>query len=366
MRKKLILFLIPFFIYSKTEYKYDQNKELLPNWVKEMYKENPNPSKVESLYKEYYKKNKFIKNKHTQYYKRWLRSISRKVTNTQSLINQKKISGLPEWYCLGPFDFDKLASSSSYAAGAAHLYTVEQSLSNTDVLYAGAATAGLWKSINKGVNWFPLFDKELLINEVYSIEIDHSNSDVVFFSNSGKLYKSTDGGVTNELLFELDFIKDIVMHPIDNNILFVCDESALYKIDVNDNNLETILNGNFFEIEFHPNNSEIIYVVKESSNRTVFMKSTNSGQDFTVSADSPWPNPSSPDEQRRTEIAVSPDAPNNVYALTTGSVNGGSGLYGIYVSQDMGETWEFRCCGPQPGGEPSEENQILWVGLMKD
>ena len=97
--------------------------------------------------------------------------------------------------------------------------------------------------------------------------------------------------MTNELLFELDFIKDIwLMYPIDNNILFVCDESALYKIDVNDNNLETILNGNFFEIEFHPNNSEIIYVVKESSNRTVFMKSTNSGQDFTVSADSPWPN----------------------------------------------------------------------------
>ena len=30
-------------------------------------------------------------------------------------------------------------------------------------------------------------------------------------------------------------------------------------------------------------------------------------------------------------------------------------FYGIYVSQDMGETWEFRCCGPQPGGEPSEE-----------
>ena len=89
------------------------------------------------------------------------------------------------------------------------------------------------------------------------------------------------------------------------------------------------------------------------------MKSTNSGQDFIVSADSPWPNPSSPDEQRRTEIAVSPDAPNNVYALTTGSVNGGSGLYGIYVSQDMGETWEFRCCGPQPGGEPSEENLNL-------
>ena len=357
--KYILVLLLPALLFCQQEYRYDSNKSNLPIWVKEMYKTNPNPAKVESLYKDYYNKNEFVKNKHTQYYKRWLRSISRKVTNSQPLIEQKKISGLPEWYCLGPFDFDKLASSSSYAAGAAHLYTVEQSLSNSDVLYAGAATSGLWKSTNKGVNWFPLFDKELLINEVYSIEIDHTNSDVIFFSNSGKLYKSTDGGLTYELLFELDFIKDIVMHPIDNNILFVCDESAFYKIDINENNLETILNGNFFEIEFHPNNPEIIYTVKESSNRTVFMKSTNGGQDFVVSADSPWPNPSSPDEQRRTEIAVSPDAPENVYALTTGAVNGGSGLYGIYVSQDMGDTWEFRCCGPQPGGEPSEENQNL-------
>ena len=44
-----------------------------------MYKTNPNQAKVESLYKDYYNKNEFIKNKHTQYYKRWLRSISRKL-----------------------------------------------------------------------------------------------------------------------------------------------------------------------------------------------------------------------------------------------------------------------------------------------
>ena len=52
-----------------------------------MYKDNPNPGKVESLFKEYYKNNKFVKNKYTQYYKRWLRSISRKVTNNQSKIS---------------------------------------------------------------------------------------------------------------------------------------------------------------------------------------------------------------------------------------------------------------------------------------
>ena len=146
--KYILVLLLPALLFCQQEYRYDSNKSNLPIWVNEMYKTNPDPAKVESLYKDYYNKNEFVKNKHTQYYKRWLRYISRKVTNSQPLNELKKISGLPQWYCLGPFDFDKLASRSSCAAGAAHLYTVEPSLRNSDVLYAGAATAGLWKSTN--------------------------------------------------------------------------------------------------------------------------------------------------------------------------------------------------------------------------
>ena len=52
------------------------------------------------------------------------------------------------WTCIGPYDFDIDAASRSYAPGAAHVYTVEQSVSNTSVMYAGTATAGLWKSID--------------------------------------------------------------------------------------------------------------------------------------------------------------------------------------------------------------------------
>tara|TARA_B100000945_G_C19945952_1_gene396193 strand:+ start:248 stop:523 length:276 start_codon:yes stop_codon:yes gene_type:complete len=90
MKYTFILFFIHLFIFSQGEYKYDIKKSNLPTWVKEMYKEDPNPGKVESLYKDYYKENEFIKNKHTQYYKRWLRSLSRKITNSQSSLIQKK------------------------------------------------------------------------------------------------------------------------------------------------------------------------------------------------------------------------------------------------------------------------------------
>ena len=349
------------FVYSQVEYKYDENSKTLPYWVQEMYSEDPDPGKVELLYQDYYKKNEFVKNKHTQYYKRWKRALSREIIiNKEDKLKKesRNNSGLPEWECVGPFDFDRNAASTSYAAGAAHLYTVEQAISNTDVLYAGGATCGLWKSENKGLHWNPLFDTELMINEVYSLEIDFINSDIVYFSAGDNLYRTLDGGDSYELLYELSFIKDIVMNPNDNNILYICSEERLYQLNISENNLETLVFGDILELELHPIEENIIYIVRRFNDKTEFLKSINSGDDF-ILYDNGWPNPEAGDEQRRTEIAVSMDNPDRVVALATGSANEGSGLYGVYVSDDQGENWEFRCCGNEPAGIPSEDNQNL-------
>ena len=57
--------------------KYNSNTEKLPNWAQLMYADNPDAGAVVEAYSKHYKKNKLVKNKHTQYYKRWIRSISR-------------------------------------------------------------------------------------------------------------------------------------------------------------------------------------------------------------------------------------------------------------------------------------------------
>ena len=123
--KKILFVVILYssFSYSQLEYRYDKTSTTLPYWIQEMYSENPDPRKVELLYKDFYKKNEFIKNKHTQYYKRWKRFLSREINVSKDYKsnNNKKIGGLPEWECVGPFDFDRNAASTSYAAGAAHL-----------------------------------------------------------------------------------------------------------------------------------------------------------------------------------------------------------------------------------------------------
>ena len=355
----LVLLFYTSFAFAQTEYKYESKSETSPLWVKEMYSNNPDPGKIELLYNNYYTKNKFIKNKHTQYYKRWKRSLTREIIIPKNYNVQNKMNvDLPEWECVGPFDFDRNASSTSYAAGAAHLYTVEQSISNTNILYSGGATCGLWKSVDKGLHWDPLFDTDLFINEVYSLEIDFSNPDIVYFSAGENLYRTLDGGITHEFLYQLSFIKDIVMHPNNNNILYICGEEELYILDISENSFETIVSGDILELEFHPTASNIIYIVRRVNNKTEFLKSINNGDSFEI-YDNGWPNPASIDEQRRTEIAVSLDNPDRVVALATGSANGGSGLYGVYVSDNQGEDWEFRCCGDQPAGIPSINNQNL-------
>ena len=363
----LVVFIISnFSLFSQVEMKYNINSESLPKWVQLMYNDNPDEGAVISAYTDYYKKNEFVKNKHTQYYKRWIRSLSR----TTPLNLKKEISkNNNEWECIGPWDFDKDANSRSYAPGAAHIYTVEQSISNPNILYAGSATAGAWKTNDKGNNW-DLITQNLALNGVYAIEIDFMHPETIYISGNGGIYKSYDSGVNWTDIGDAAFtnlshsVKDIKLKPNNNLILFIASDEGLFKSIDGGYNFTTIMNGNFLEIEFHPNSADTMYFIKQSGDSTIFYRSDDGGNNLNLFTNG-WPSPGIGDEQKRTEIAVSPAAPDKLVALATGSANGGSGLYGVYISYDKGENWVFQCCGPQPAGPPDTTN-INMMGWQPD
>ena len=352
----IILFLSSLNALSQIEKKYDKSSDKLPNWVQLMYADEPNVGNVIEEYENYYKTNSFNKNKHTQYYKRWIRSFSRETIEVKTSNNKSSNN----WEGIGPWDFDINAESRSYAPGAAHLYTVEQSKSNNNVLYAGAATAGAWRSNNKGDNWFHI-TKDFHLSSVYAIEIDFQDEDIIYISGNGGLHKSIDGGINWNSVGGSNFnsqshsIKDIKMHPQNNQIIFVVSNKGLYKSIDGGITLNEIISGDFQEIEFHPSSADTMYFIKQDANFTEFYRSNDNGDNLTLFTNG-WPSPSGNDEQKRTEIAVSSASPNKIVALATGSANGGSGLYGIYISYDKGENWTFRCCGSQPAGVPSANN----------
>ena len=352
----IFLFLSSLNALSQIEKKYDKSSDKLPNWVQLMYADEPNIGNVIEEYENYYKNNSFNKNKHTQYYKRWIRSFSRETIEVKKSNNKSSNN----WEGVGPWDFDINAESRSYAPGAAHLYTVEQSKSNNNVLYAGAATAGAWRSNNKGDNWFHI-TKDFHLSSVYAIEIDFQDEDIIYISGNGGLHKSIDGGINWNSVGGSNFnsqshsIKDIKMHSLNNQIIFVASNKGLYKSIDGGITLNEIMSGDFQEIEFHPSSPDTMYFIKQDANFTEFYRSNDNGDNLTLFTNG-WPSPSANDEQKRTEIAVSSAAPNKIVALATGSANGGSGLYGIYISYDKGENWTFRCCGSQPAGVPSANN----------
>lgn len=378
----VICFLISRIIVGQSEQTYPHAIQSSAIWVELMYQSNADPGDVTDAYNNYFKTHDFKKNTHTQYYKRWLRDISRtqlyknhdpfyKKQYQQQLKNYLNDSRLirsaespsSNWTSLGPFDFDIEAASRSYAPGAAHVYTVEQSLSHPDILYAGTATAGLWKTVDKGQNW-TLITGNMPFNRVFSLEIDPGNPDIVYFEGGGSIYKSVNGGLVWTVLGDSTFksvshsTKDIVIHPDSSHIIFLASNYGFYRSRDAGMSWDTVLAGSFQEIEIHPVSHNIVYLIEQSTNRTYFHKSLDHGLTFTIKS-AGWPNQIPPDEQKRTEIAVTPAAPDKVYALATGAVNGGSGLYGIYISNNAGETWSFACCGPQPAGTPSLSNPNL-------
>ena len=356
-----------------------------PKWVQLMYQPEAMLQEVQAAFDIYYQQHPFIKNQHTQFFKRWKRHYARfpafafmndneklvfnqhkdqyKLKSRQ-LAQQKNASAL--WTPIGPYNFDKTAASTSYACGAAHIYTLKQAQSNSDVLYAGTATAGVWKSTNKGQHWTACTSSEW-ITTVKALAIDPSNSSIVYAASDldNKLYKTSDAGASWQIIGDTafntktHFIKDIVVHPQSNNIVLLASSEGLYRTIDSGQSFQLIDPDAFQEIEFHPHLSNTIYAVKQIGQRTEFYKSVDDGQSFTHKPNGwPVPNPIY-DDQMRTEIAVSPADSNRVYALLSGAAGLLSGLYGIFISYDAGETWTSSCCGAIMPNYPSVSNPNL-------
>jgi photosystem II stability/assembly factor-like uncharacterized protein len=101
------------------------------------------------------------------------------------------------------------------------------------VIYAAAATGGVWKSTNAGVNWAPVFDS-VRTGSVGAVAVAPSNPDVVWVGTGEPnnmrssswgtgVYKSTDGGKTwsAAMLPKSQHIARIVIDPRDPNVVYV-------------------------------------------------------------------------------------------------------------------------------------------------
>lgn len=92
------------------------------------------------------------------------------------------------------------------AGMSGRITAIDVDLSDPDIIYAGAASGGVWKSLNGGITWSAIFDEQPL-QSIGAIAVNQQNPDVVWVGtgegnprnshNSGAgIYRSLDGGKT--------------------------------------------------------------------------------------------------------------------------------------------------------------------------
>ncbi len=108
-------------------------------------------------------------------------------------------------------------------------------------IYVGAASGGVWKSIDGGTNFKPQFDKQP-VQSIGAITLDPSNPQNVWVgtgepwtrnsvSVGNGVYRSTDGGESWSYLGlpETERITKILVHPKNGDIAYVCAPGKLWS-----------------------------------------------------------------------------------------------------------------------------------------
>src|SRR5690242_7444734 len=108
-------------------------------------------------------------------------------------------------------------------------------------VYVGAASGGVWKSINGGTTFKPVFDKES-VQSIGAITIDPQSSKTIWVGSGeawtrnstsigNGIYKSTDGGDSwhNMGLPNSERISRILVDPKDGNTVYACVPGKLWS-----------------------------------------------------------------------------------------------------------------------------------------
>ena len=125
------------------------------------------------------------------------------------------------------------ARSIGPAGMSGRISAIEAVAANPNIIYAGAATGGLWKSTTGGVKWEPLMD-DLPAPSIGAIAVFQSAPDIVWVGTGERnrrnsagvgtgIYKSMDGGHTwtHVGLEGTEAIDAIILHPTDPNVAYV-------------------------------------------------------------------------------------------------------------------------------------------------
>jgi len=246
--------------------------------------------------------------------------------------------------------------------------TVATNPNNPDIMYAGAAKGGIFKTTDGGDNWIPVFDDQLLLS-ISKIVIDPQDENTIYAGTGDLnitqlpsigegLFKSTDAGATwqNIGLGETRIIADIKIHPNNSDIIYAGtmglpyernEDRGLYKTIDGGQNWEQVLyisdEAGVIDMEMDYNNPDILYAVgwpriRNNTESTTWgldakiFKTTDGGNNWTTLAGG-LPQT----EFSRIGIAMSQQNPEKIYATYVDTTHR---YHNTFVTNDGGDSWD--------------------------
>ncbi len=254
------------------------------------------------------------------------------------------------------------------AAMSGRITAIDAVVANPDIIYAGSASGGVWKTENGGTTWTSIFDENPILN-IGAIAIQQSNPSVIWVGtgegnprNSVNLgagiYKSMDAGKTWKLmgLEKTKNIHRVIIDPTNPNVVYAGvignpfadhPERGLFKTTDGGLTWEKILYTNersgVADMVMDPTNpNKLLVAMWEHHRNTYDFKSGGKGSGFYVTMDggknftklSNKANGIPEGELGRIGVAIARSEPNRVYALIESAKNA------LYRSDDGGFKWE--------------------------
>ncbi|WP_367390623.1 choice-of-anchor J domain-containing protein [Lewinella sp. LCG006] len=347
----------------------------LPQWAQLMYEDDPNVFAVDAAFQAYYRERVLEKSYHTQYYKKWRKTIDAYIQAdghyalpTEAEVLQRREQTMRQapaagrsgsWTLLGPVDSYNTDGDDS--GQHTNIYCLDQSLSDPSVLYSGTEPGEIYRSNDEGETWFnvSLNDPLTIGTGIDAIKIHPTNPELVLAGSGSFLFRSEDGGTTwTVVLSGFNRVTEIAFMPSMPDVVLMSTFNGVFRSTDAGIDWDLVSPGKAWDLKLNTSNDQIVFLAKSNTaqNLSEFYRSTDGGLTFTIQTDG-WHTSTDPGRNDGgVRLAVSDADPDRVYAHLIGeSKTGDSGFIGLYRSDDGGLSWTLP---NGPAGGPYDENHI--------
>ena len=260
------------------------------------------------------------------------------------------------------------------AGMSGRITAIDAVVADPNTIYLGAASGGVWKTINQGASWEAVFEEQPILN-IGSIAIQQSNPSTVWvgtgegnprnsISLGEGMYKTIDGGKSWKKmgLEKTRNIHRIIVDPSNPNTVYAGaignpyaehPERGVFKTTNGGESWDKILFTNdtsgVADMIMDPSNPNKLFVAMWQHRRTPWSLNSGgpgSGLYMTFDGGKNWKKLGEKEglpagNLGRIGLAISRSNPNRVYALVEATKNG------LYKSDDGGQTWSLMNSNPE-------------------